>query len=255
MFDFMQTVYPGHNWEDNFSAAYSISKQKQSRRYQQEVLNDIARKLEITHLGGWYSKTTKDVQRFSGSDILKEYGDSLAKCLMYIYPNYSWSPHSFTQAPSGYWTDSSNQQRVVNEASKKLGVSTTSELFELPSDIINDVGLKNIVGKYGGVVNMIERLYPEQTRVVPKQRNKKDKFKRKRGWDHHSTQVRFLEHVRNRFKIHSVQEWYRISSKTLCQVGGYGFIPHFPTALGLLYPNFYWDWDKFSTLAKKSKQR
>ncbi len=55
---------------------------------QRSFMDDLAKKLNISSHGGWYSVRGADLKRNGGWGLLQKYNGSTSKLLMTIYPEY-----------------------------------------------------------------------------------------------------------------------------------------------------------------------
>ncbi len=62
---------------------------------QRNFMDELAEKLGITNVDGWYKITATTVQQHGGASLLKQYYDnSLSKCLTSVYPEYQYSNYN-----------------------------------------------------------------------------------------------------------------------------------------------------------------
>jgi hypothetical protein len=60
----------------------------ESTSNQRSFMNQLATKLNITSLDGWYNITGKYITNNGGGGLLKRYEGSISKLLSAIYPEY-----------------------------------------------------------------------------------------------------------------------------------------------------------------------
>jgi hypothetical protein len=82
-----------------------------------------------------------------------------------LYPDHAWEDWKFVRAPSQYWekADIASLRQFVQELAGKLGVelSSPTEWSRISFQQLQRSGASHIVLKYGGLNNLLTKVFPE----------------------------------------------------------------------------------------------
>jgi hypothetical protein len=95
----IQTTYPHHKWlvwefEDRLPNGYW-----EEMSNQRDFLDSLGKRLGFQQMEEWYKVTQRDIDA-KGCGLIRRYGDSPAKLLQAVYPEYPWVSHRFNSKSS-----------------------------------------------------------------------------------------------------------------------------------------------------------
>lgn len=90
----------------------------------------VALRKGISNLRDWYHVDHEFVSTCGGSYMLaRYYNDSLAAALTDVYPEHTWHPWMFKQAPRRFWSDSTNCRSYLEWVSPVLGIDSMEQWY------------------------------------------------------------------------------------------------------------------------------
>jgi hypothetical protein len=100
------------------------------------------------------------------TSVLNYYGGSLASALRSIYPEHTWEDWKFNRAPSHYWenVDIESLRSFVDDLAVKLGITdvkSPTEWSQISFRQLQAAGASHIALKYGGLINVLTKVYPD----------------------------------------------------------------------------------------------
>ena len=243
----LAAVYPNHQWD---SAKFTV----RSRNYwtslenQRKFMDDLAQKLGIRQLDGWYKVTMAELLPHGAVTILNLYGRSLSKLLSKVYPNHPWDLSKFASKPSNYWASMENQKRFMDDLGTKIGISSEKDFarwYEQSSRIVADNGGSGLSVLYKNSLRKI------LTSVYPYYNWELWRFPRGRGKVLASEAAldQLFDHLEKALDIRQPEDWYRVTTEQLASVKAPAFYKSKQGGLAELlskrYPNVKWDADAF----------
>eukprot|EP00028_Trichosphaerium_sp_Am-I-7-wt_P015347 CAMPEP_0168510168 /NCGR_PEP_ID=MMETSP0405-20121227/1269_1 /TAXON_ID=498012 /ORGANISM="Trichosphaerium sp, Strain Am-I-7 wt" /LENGTH=301 /DNA_ID=CAMNT_0008527883 /DNA_START=1 /DNA_END=903 /DNA_ORIENTATION=- len=234
----LRHVYPNHEWDyklfNHVPRMYwrDIENQK-------AVFDKVAINLGIKVLQDWYSLSTADVKPFGADSILwSKYEGSLSKCLMTLYPNFSWFPWRFKHAPVNYWCDLKNQRLLLEDIAKQLNIKSIDDWYTKGNKDVLHLGAAGVLKHHQySLSNCLVAVYNDYSW----NRMLFGKLPR-RFWERPEHRQGFLEKVRNELCINEPSQWYRIPNMYLKANGAEGLLSYWPHTLSLVEPRFDWHW-------------
>ncbi len=156
----------------------NVGKQYWQLSAQRSFLDNLAKKLHISRPEDWYKVTSTTLKQYGATGLLKKYNYSPSKLLINVYPEYllhistishsdnlvkyNWDIFNFTQLPSGYWNDISNQRSFLEGLAKKLHIDTKDDWYKITQATLNQHGGSGLLKKYNfSLSKLLTRVFPE----------------------------------------------------------------------------------------------
>eukprot|EP01114_Cavostelium_apophysatum_P017651 TRINITY_DN5299_c0_g1_i1.p1 TRINITY_DN5299_c0_g1~~TRINITY_DN5299_c0_g1_i1.p1 ORF type:complete len:540 (-),score=100.78 TRINITY_DN5299_c0_g1_i1:292-1911(-) len=158
----ISSVYSEHDWK-----VYKFEnvpkrtwKDLQTHR---ELIEDIGKKLNIQRWDDWYSVTSKDIEEFGGTKILKFYGYSPSRLLSTVLYEFPWKMHRFDNIPRGHWNSRDKERQFFNElaAAQQVNWKSPADWRRVSLALVAKHGGKGIIQKYGNLSEALRTIYPE----------------------------------------------------------------------------------------------
>jgi len=159
------------------SAEYTLRNQWESKSYQLEFLEKFSqqKRFQLLDSEKWYSVTTPDIRGFGGAGLLSKYNGSLIEVLKAHFPLVDWLPWKFQRLPKGKWDDLDLLKKFVAFVEQKLDVVPRGNLgielnanerrmqfwYRISRATLSDLGGDRIVKMNGGIVGVLQRVYPD----------------------------------------------------------------------------------------------
>ena len=191
----------------------------------------------------WYQIHASDFASSDGVALIKNYYNNSPYALVTAtYPDYSYLPWLFSQAPVGIWNDTRVQRQYVQWLSALVGVG--NNVRELRSmHFIRNHGVSLLSRYRYSVSEIIETLFPEdevprkdnakeekevkeeeekEVKEEEKKERKKPMYTPRHYWSDQTNQRRFLESLALKLGYGSdgYERFYRFSNKDLHSNGG-----------------------------------
>ena len=159
--------------------------------------------------------------------------------LQIAFPDRKFSQRNISKDVNK-WGDIKKLKGFICKVATQYNIHSPSEWYHVTRQQIIDAGGEGILEYYGGLVNALVVLYP--TKDWPPHPNKATQSP---GYWNESSNIRiFMEEVREKYNIHSPQEWYeKISYQTLLLEGASTGLTKYKGIAGLLqvaYPETSW---------------
>jgi hypothetical protein len=222
--------YPEFEWNFLLFPAYSIMLTTRLKK-QRELLDWVASQLGLEVQNDWYGVTTASITAILGNDtILQLYGRSLIKMLQSVYPEYLWNPLLFHFLTRDFWVVLQNQKDLFEWICVQLGIEKDEDWLSVTESDVISVGGKALLEQYGSHTRMLQSIQPNIKFHNP---NIKNAIRRKLDW--------FAENL----GIKKQDEWYSVTLRQLCKIGGSSLTNTFKgsllEALKCGYEEFEWN--------------
>jgi len=220
---------------------------------QRRFFEELGKKLNIKSLEDWYNLTYKDLVKYGGGTILRQYANSPIRTLKTIYPDHNWEEWKFTQVPANFWKDMNNQRSFFESLAKKLNIKGQEDWYRVSfQDISENGGLGLLSQHYGSSPSKaIMSVFPEYN-WQPWSFEKVHRH----YWDESSNIQELMKWLTETLQIKHLDDWYNVSLSQLYHLGAKTAIERnggLFQLLSKLYPEHKWDSEKLN-LSGKTQQ-
>mmetsp|Transcript_26419 Transcript_26419/g.29426 ORF Transcript_26419/g.29426 Transcript_26419/m.29426 type:complete len:173 (-) Transcript_26419:67-585(-) len=134
--------------------------------------NCVAEQINIKTFEDWYSVSSSYVsQQPKGRALMLTYGDSLAKALVIVFPEFNWQIWRFRSVPSGFWKLPWNQVTFLRAVEKKLSITEPEMWYHLPrSHILRNFGAHGLIGLLPQALHVLHPSLPSEPENFKKER-------------------------------------------------------------------------------------
>jgi hypothetical protein len=123
---------------------------------QRAALETVRADLKLNKHEDWYNVKLEDLRKRGLSGLLPKYGNSLAKLLPAVFPEYEWKVWKFK---SRKWLNMDNRTNFMNEFAKgiaDLGISPTA----ITKDVMLNYGAGGLLKHYKSLAHLLQQFYP-----------------------------------------------------------------------------------------------
>eukprot|EP01114_Cavostelium_apophysatum_P021400 TRINITY_DN7453_c0_g1_i1.p1 TRINITY_DN7453_c0_g1~~TRINITY_DN7453_c0_g1_i1.p1 ORF type:complete len:488 (-),score=137.23 TRINITY_DN7453_c0_g1_i1:47-1510(-) len=233
-------IYPEYKW--------TFLRSRMPKGYWDEFLHhkkffdDLAVKLDLKDLDGWYDITNEIILKNGGSSVLNESNShSHIKALMNVYPEHEWQIWRFRSVPKGHWTSIQNLRSALSELYKRQHFSDWEDWYRIKkSDITEMFGSGLLESFDDSPIKLLTATFPEYPWKPWKFLHLllTDGF-----WDKDSNVLDFLDSLREQLQIETLDDWFSVSVEEVQLLGGATLLAKHNGLYGLLsryYPNHNW---------------
>ena len=227
----LKTLYPDYSWEFD----------RKERNYWKDYDNlcDFAMKLytkyDLTSLEQLEKISYQTIRKENGTGILNLFGRNFLNYLREIFPNYPWATHKHVK--SGHWDDKTNQREFLISLVQKLNLNSIEELknVKLPQLLKNGAGKLPTMYSFN-IPLLLKSALPEyEWKSVRKPRG---------FWISIENQLAFMNDLKEKLKLNSIEDWKNVTSEEIVSNGGSGLLNHYNNNLQLLlstiFPTINW---------------
>lgn len=119
MCSLVRAKFPSHPWDPEkfteISHAFFNTLENQ-RAY----VTYVAQKLDLTTLDDYYRLRYSDLAQNSGHKLLSRYSHSPIRLLAAVFPEHTWVPWRFTNAPNRFWKERENHTVYLEWLARQL---------------------------------------------------------------------------------------------------------------------------------------
>ena len=175
-------------------------------------LSQLKNQLHLHTSNDWNLLTRKQILENGGSSLLSKYSLYEIKCLGYPEGKSLFKPPRKT---IGFWNDQENIQNFIHKLKEKYNLQTFSDWNSITYNQILSNGGKVLLDKYS--VFEIKCLgYPEGKFNFDKPINKKLAG----YWNDENNIINFLDTLKEKFNLRTLDDWNRLSCEQLQHYGG-----------------------------------
>eukprot|EP01118_Nematostelium_gracile_P004170 TRINITY_DN14902_c0_g1_i1.p1 TRINITY_DN14902_c0_g1~~TRINITY_DN14902_c0_g1_i1.p1 ORF type:complete len:169 (-),score=35.67 TRINITY_DN14902_c0_g1_i1:2-484(-) len=149
--------------------------------------------------------------RNGGSRILKNFRYSKIAMLRKVYPDHDWKEWKFEFVPKRCWDDEKNRREYLNWLGPQIGVNDLQDWYKISAKMVADKGGGGLMRIFGDNISSClmatftdHKWYPFLFNRVSKHHSRNEK-----------QEVEFAQWLSTKFKIQSLEEWYRLSNEML----------------------------------------
>ena len=251
-----QTLYPNYPWSSNKK---KITHNFSTLDLQREFIEKLFDSLELNHLEEWLSVVPKRIVRKGGKRLLAMYNNSLPSLLQALYPHYPWlSLPSFTsyspKKSTSKFRKIEYQRRLMGKLERKLGITNPDDWLSLPRKQFIKEGGKTILSHYHNHFHkLLSSIYPNHPfKFSSFPSSSRTYFKE------NENQLEYLEDLFHKLSLTSLEDWKKISVRTLIDHKGKGLIStlyhnDMKLLLTSLYPHYPWSFPPSSSKTDSNK--
>ena len=175
-----------------------------------KFLKDLQQKLNLNSTNDWNSITAKQIRENGGSRLLNKYSIFEIKCFgcpegkeIFSSPN----------KPIKYWNNNENIIRFLNELKEKLNIKTVNDWNSITWEQIKANGGSGLSNKYS--------LFDLKCMIHPNGKNSFNRAYKPSGyWDHEENILKFLNELKEKLNLNSIDDWNSITRKQIISLGG-----------------------------------
>jgi hypothetical protein len=234
----LQAAYPEAAFDARVACARVPRGFWDSRRERERFVEEVAREHCVSTAADWAHVTAADVAEMGGSGLLGRYGNSLGRLLADVRPSslagaaLQDGALAFAARPdrtAGYWLRPSHRRRFMEEAGLRLSAVTLAEWLRVrPRQLRQLRGGHSFLEHHGGsMLAALHAHFPAEDWAaeafvgrVP------DGYWRMR--EHRSA---FLRHVMAKCGVEGLDDWRKVSSQDVVDLGGAGFLARYGNSL------------------------
>ncbi len=146
---------------------------------QRAFMDELAKKLNVTHFSAWYNVSTQKLIQYGGQPLLFKYAHSLSKALSSIYPEYptgfllktfshllihflhKWNIFKFARVPSKYWDSLHNQRAFMDDLASSLNIPVPEGWYHVSTTTLSKRA-STLLSRYNGSrFDLLRSVYPE----------------------------------------------------------------------------------------------
>eukprot|EP01118_Nematostelium_gracile_P006691 TRINITY_DN2154_c0_g1_i1.p1 TRINITY_DN2154_c0_g1~~TRINITY_DN2154_c0_g1_i1.p1 ORF type:complete len:503 (+),score=96.97 TRINITY_DN2154_c0_g1_i1:89-1597(+) len=248
--DMITSMFPEHYWD--FNKFHQTPRGASHRlRLEKQVVNNIAKQLNITKMEDWYSITSDQIRHCQGADLLYKYHNSPSKMMTSLFPEHKWLLWKFSdRLLPGSWNSMRLQKDFMDYIAKELNIVNMDQWYQVTVEHICDRGGRGLLYKYhGSPSRMITTLFPQHPwdlfnfRKTPKQ-----------TWNDIPLRKELMTNLAKQLKIDKMEDWYGVTKRKIYDVGGAALLQRYQNSpskmVTSMFPEHTWDLLKFHKMPK-----
>lgn len=260
----MSTVYPDHEWLPWLFVPIS-SGLWNSAQVQRRFISWLEPKINVNALEDWYSIQLDVLKPFGGaprpdsaaralSHFLRladrmlhtQYGGSLPRMLVSIYPKHAWKPWLFVRVAPNFWADPGRERAFLDWYFQQASFSSMSDWYSVSVQAVRDKGGSTLLRKHNdSLVSVLFYTYPEHHWDLLKFSKLPQHF-----WTTSKRRRLLFDWLGRELGIVDPADWYAVTSETVEKLGlqhalkmgvlggKYGSVAE---ELGAVYPEHPWE--------------
>ena len=250
----LEELYPEHEWNNILNKNRTPTNYFLDIENQKAYLTSLEEKFNIKDIDDWKNISREQIMNEKGGAcLLRIYGTTF-NLLKEMYPNHEWKATDFTRAPRLYWKDIKNQREFFDDLAKKFNITNPKDWSNVSYRDVVNAGGGRLLRYYSSIYEALKSIYPEYEWNAIELRSRVPNF----YWDNTDNIIEFIESLREKFKVLTDDDWYRISNEQIQLSGGRSLIMKYGSFYKLLksiYPEKKWKKSKFQNRNKRSSQR
>ena len=160
----------------------------------------------------WNQLTSKQVNLLGGGSLFVKY--SLYDIKRMGFPDGNELFLKKVIKPSGYWDKEDNVRLFLNELKEKLNLNSINDWNQLTSKQVNLAGGGSLLVKYS-LYDLKCMGFPDGKEIFAKQMVKPPGY-----WNDKENIQNFINKLKNKFSLHSIEDWNKISIQQIKSMGG-----------------------------------
>ena len=183
---------------------------------QENILNflsEIKEKYNVNTPEDWNSITTNHISSNGGRTLLTKYSMFDLKCM--ACPEGK-SIFNNPPLPPGYWENKENIQNFLSEIREKYNLNTIEDWNSITKALITSNGGWRLFSTYT-IYDLKCMACPEGKLIFDNNPKQSSVF-----WEDQDNINQFLSEIKEKYNLHTPEDWKRISIKQINSEGGYG---------------------------------
>ena len=178
----------------------------------QNFLCKLKQTLNLQTKEDWNQLTSKQVNLLGGGSLFVKY--SLYDIKRMGFPDGNELFLKKVIKPSGYWDKEDNVRLFLNELKEKLNLNSINDWNQLTSKQVNLAGGGSLLVKYS-LYDLKCMGFPDGKEIFAKQMVKPPGY-----WNDKENIQNFINKLKNKFSLHSIEDWNKISIQQIKSMGG-----------------------------------
>ena len=174
-----------------------------------KFLTKIKEKYNLNTPEDWNSITQKQIQSNGGASLLHKY-------TIYELKRMACPEGQFNnpKQPPGYWENKENILKFLSQIKEKYNLNTPEDWNSITRDVLSHEGGWTILSKYS--------IYELKCMACPEGKSLFYQSKPARYWENKENIHRFLLEIKEKYNLHTQEDWKRISKSQITSEGGGG---------------------------------
>ena len=217
------------------------------------VMEKVFKNLHLNTLEEFKSFNMKQILQNGGRSLGKLYNNNLTEILLSLYPNYPWkfSIQNLKIKPRENFKSIENQRNVMHKLFIKFNLNSLGD-WKFNRKIFES-NVKSLLAKRykGNFKTLLSTIYPYYPWDFLDKNNNNIKNKENKSIEY---QRKYMEKLFKKYKLKSIEEWISFPKK---KIGLFSSFKNYKEKIQLLlikiYPNYPWEFEKFSDGIKSLK--
>eukprot|EP00011_Vannellida_sp_DIVA3-517-6-12_P001220 CAMPEP_0114609758 /NCGR_PEP_ID=MMETSP0168-20121206/3251_1 /TAXON_ID=95228 ORGANISM="Vannella sp., Strain DIVA3 517/6/12" /NCGR_SAMPLE_ID=MMETSP0168 /ASSEMBLY_ACC=CAM_ASM_000044 /LENGTH=525 /DNA_ID=CAMNT_0001820681 /DNA_START=1 /DNA_END=1578 /DNA_ORIENTATION=+ len=240
--ELLKAAYPEQEWEELQCRPQASDAYWSSRHNCRAFLQRVAAAHGIRAPEDWRKVSRRMVADIGGKALFHHY-PTLLDALRAAFPEQVFEERACRQAVSrGYWESSANRRAFLETIAAEHGVKTAEDWKSVEHEDIANAGGKSLLQRYkNSVFALLQDNFPELQLTDARQCRK---HMPNQYWATRANRLAFMEEVREKHRIEKgrLEDWSRVTTMDLADMGGAGLLRSFGTMNALLrdsYPELW----------------
>ena len=216
-----------------------------SLQHQRKFMDDLFVKFKLKKLDDWKKVKYTKMWKYGGKTLLTQhYSNDMRKLLSSIYPEHRWKFDGSTTTKAHFTKIPESQYHFIEDLYKKLDLKSFEDFYTV--SIRNFEGGRNLSAMYDDKKSkLFKKLYPNYPWQF------EEEFKEI------SFQKEFMDNLYRKLKLKSLNDWQKVTKKTIIDNGGKPLIDFYSDNMEKLfqtiYPDLTWLYEKKEILKQTFK--
>lgn len=230
------------------------------RANRRAFLEEVGRQLDVSTAEQWATVSSKDLERLGGATLLRMFDSPLAAAAD-CFPELDFTGIQPRRTPSATWESRASRKAFMDRVAERFGVKTQADWQRIRAEDIRSQGGAGLLSRFPSMFALLADTYGSKSDEEEGQESWHPLLCRSRVprnyWAQEQNVRDFLEGAKAKLQVREKEDWYRISNKQICKLGGATLLSRgrFVDALRAAYPEEEWDARELQNSAKKSSQR
>ena len=177
-----------------------------------QFLSEIKQKYLFTTPEDWNSLTKEHIEPNGGSSLLSKYSIFDLKCMACPEGKYSFSR---SKLPAGHWESKDNIEKFLSQIKEKYDLNTPDDWNSIKKSTIRSNGGGSLLHKYS--------MFELKCMACPEGESMFDGQPKPAGyWENHENIDDFLDTVKEKYNLKTLEDWKRIPRYQITAEGGSG---------------------------------
>ena len=219
---------------------------------QHRYLDYLYVKLNCVNLDSFLQFSKVQLCKYGAQSLLSQYSNNIPHLLTSIYPNYPWEFEDAKVYSNIYFKSLENQRKFMDKFYIENEIKTLDEFSSISSQKIIQKGGQSLLYTYYSKdkKKLFSTIYPNFPFEFEKKITKEKNFQNYsiEYFSSISNQREFMENLRNKLKLKTINELMFITTNLIIKYGGYVLILHYYSndimkLLSSIYPEYNWNFN------------